>query len=287
MAPPPSADLPLSQRLLQLAQTLQFGWFAGHFVLILCTFRYFLSWVRMNYYSGIAKLSYRTAFFAAAVTYGIVVYKTWRARARAGAKNLAHPLTIMGDENVQYLGMALVWLLFPQYPLALLPYTIYSIFHVATYSRANLIPTLSPPKPVPAAAGASPNGKPQYAPNPIAERIGAFVKQYYDSSMSIVAKLELALWLRVFVSALLFKRRSWILIALYTAFVRARYAQSSHVQNSVAELEARVDSAIGNQGTPPQARQVWEGIKNGARQFYVHTDINRYLSGASAPKKTS
>lgn len=183
--------------------------------------------------------------------------------------------------------MALVWLLFPQYPLALLPYSIYSIFHVATYSRANLIPTISPPKPVAPASGASPNGKPQYAPNPIAERIGAFVKQYYDSSMSMVARLELALWLRVFFSAILFQRRSWILIVVYTTFIRARYAQSSHVQNSVAEMEARVDSAIGSQGTPPQARQVWGAVKQAVRQFYVHTDINRYLSGATAPKKTS
>ncbi|KAF3355061.1 hypothetical protein VdG1_04273 [Verticillium dahliae VDG1] len=246
MAPPPSADLPLQQRLLQLAQTLQFGWFAGHAVLILCTIRYGFSWIRLNYYSGMAQFSYRTAFVAAAVTYGIVVYKTWRARARSGARNLQNPITILSDENVQYLGMALVWLFAPQYPLALLPYTIYSIFH-----------------------------------------IGAFVKQYYDFSMSIVGKLELALWFRVLLSAILFQRRSWILIVIYTAFLRARFAQSSHIQNSVSELEARVDSAVGNQGTPPQARQVWEAVKNGVRQFYNLTDANRYLSGAAAPKKTS
>ncbi|KAM0272623.1 hypothetical protein ACHAQH_008593 [Verticillium albo-atrum] len=287
MAPPPSADLPLQQRLLQLAQTLQFGWFAGHAVLILCTVRYGFSWIRMNYYSGMAQFSYRTAFVAAAITYGIVVYKTWRARARSGAKNLQNPITILSDENVQYLAMALVWLFTPQYPLALLPYTIYSIFHVATYSRANLIPTISPPKPVAAAAGASPSAKQQYAPNAVADKIGAFVKEYYDFSMSIVGKLELGLWFRVLFSAILFQRRSWILLVIYTAFLRARFAQSSHIQNSVSELEARVDSAVGNQGTPPQARQVWEAVKNGVRQFYNVTDANRYLSGAAAPKKTS
>ncbi|EGY16789.1 hypothetical protein VD0002_g2995 [Verticillium dahliae] len=286
MAPPPSADLPVQQRLLQLAQTLQFGWFAGHAVLILCTIRYGFSWIRLNYYSGMAQFSYRTAFVAAAVTYGIVVYKTWRARARSGARNLQNPITILSDENVQYLGMALVWLFAPQYPLALLPYTIYSIFHVATYSRANLIPTISPSKPAPAATGDSPAAaKPQT--NAVADKIGAFVKQYYDFSMSIVGKLELALWFRVLLSAILFQRRSWILIVIYTAFLRARFAQSSHIQNSVSELEARVDSAVGNQGTPPQARQVWEAVKNGVRQFYNLTDANRYLSGAAAPKKTS
>jgi transmembrane protein 33 len=183
--------------------------------------------------------------------------------------------------------MALVWLFTPQYPLALLPYTIYSVFHVATYSRANLIPTISPPKQVAATEGATPNGKPQFAPNPLADRIGAFVKEYYDFSMSIVGKLELALWVRVLGSAIFWQRRSWILLVLYTAFIRARFSQSSHIQNSLAEFEARIDSLIGNQGTPPQARQVWEGVKNGVRQFYHVTDVNRYLSGAAAPKKTS
>lgn len=51
-----------------------------------------------------AQFSYRTAFVAAAVTYGIVVYKTFRARLRSGAKNANTPLAILGDENVQYLG---------------------------------------------------------------------------------------------------------------------------------------------------------------------------------------
>lgn len=51
-----------------------------------------------------AQFSYRTAFIAAAATYGIVVYKTFRARLRSGAKNLNSPVAILGDENVQYLG---------------------------------------------------------------------------------------------------------------------------------------------------------------------------------------
>jgi transmembrane protein 33 len=52
-----------------------------------------------------AQFSYRTTFVAAAVTYGIVVYKTWRARAKTGAKLPGGVLGIVTDENVQYLGM--------------------------------------------------------------------------------------------------------------------------------------------------------------------------------------
>lgn len=180
--------------------------------------------------------------------------------------------------------MALVWLFSPQYLLALLPYSVYSIFHVATYTRANLIPVISPPKPVADASASSPRGK---ASSPLADKIGAFVKQYYDASMSIVASLEIFLWVRLLLAAILFQRRSWILLALYTGFLRARFSQSTHVQNSFSQLSARTDSLVAAQGTPPAARQAWETIKGGARSFHDATDVNRYLNSGGPAKKTS
>lgn len=101
MAPPPPATLPLGQRLAALAQTLQFAWFAGHVALLLMTFRYGLSYVTFNTASKWAAFSYRTAFLSACVTYGIVVYKAYRARVRQGKQGGV--LTLATDENVQYL----------------------------------------------------------------------------------------------------------------------------------------------------------------------------------------
>ncbi|KAI0866389.1 hypothetical protein F4860DRAFT_508783 [Xylaria cubensis] len=313
MAPPPSANLPLGERILALAQTLQFAWFSGyvkqppatsrdqisqstkpdleaqpgarprrlHLVLILCIIRYSFSYITFNYYSGWAKFTYRLSFLSAALTYGIVVYKTWRARQKVGAKYPGGVVGILSDENVQYLVMALVWLWSPQYPLALLPYGIYSVFHVATYTRSNVIPTIQPNKAPAGAAGAKPQG------NPLAESIGSFVKTYYDASMSVVSGLEILIWGRIFLSALLFQSRSWILLGLYTAFLRARFSQSSHIQNSFQQLEIRVDSMVGAQGTPPAARSVWEGVKGAARQFHAVTDLSKYMGGSAVPKKTS
>ena len=174
--------------------------------------------------------------------------------------------------------LALVWLFAPQYPLALLPYAVYSVFHVATYSRNNLIPAIQPPV-------VSADGK--KTSSPLADRIGAFVKEYYDTSMSVVSGLEIALWIRILLSAVIFQKRSWILLGIYTTFLRARFSQSSHVQNSFTELGARVDSFTGAQGTPPAARQVWDGVKQGAKQFHDVTDVNKYLGGAAPAKKTS
>ncbi|KAH6659307.1 hypothetical protein BKA67DRAFT_652546 [Truncatella angustata] len=282
MAPPPPSNLPLQERILALAKTLQFGWFSGHLVLLLCILRYSLSWIRFNYYSKTAQTCYRLSFIAAAVTYGIVIYKTFRAKQKVGAKYPTSALGLLSDENVQYFAMALVWLFTPQYPLALLPYGIYSVFHVATYTRANVIPTVAPAQAGP--AGSAPGTK---SSSPIGEAIGNFVKTYYDMSMSVVSGLEILLWVRLLLAAVLFQRRSWILLALYTAFLRARFAQSSHVQGTVTQFGARVDSAVGQQNTPPVARQVWDGLKGGARQFHDITDLSRYTNGATVPKKTS
>lgn len=153
---------------------------------------------------------------------------------------------------------------------------------MATYTRANLIPAFQAPPSAVEGAAARPRVN-----SPMADRIGTFVKEYYDTSMSIVSALEILIWIRVLLSALFFQRRSWILLALYTAFLRARFSQSTHVQNSVSQLSARVDSLVGAQGTPPAARQVWDGAKNGARQFHDATNVGKYVNTGSPAKKTS
>lgn len=174
--------------------------------------------------------------------------------------------------------MALVWLFSYQVPLALLPFVVYSIFHVATYTRTNLIPTIQPPETVPA-SGNSPGNRPMTKSSPLADTIGRFVKGYYDASMMLVASLELFLWFRVLFSAIIFAKGSWMLLAIYTVFVRARYSQSTFVQGAVAQGAARVDALVAGQGTPPVARQVWETVKGLARQATDATDINRFLGG--------
>ena len=182
--------------------------------------------------------------------------------------------------------MALVWLFSPQYPLAMLPFGVYSVFHTATYTRTNLIPTIQPPQAIAPAAGASPGAKQNFKPNAIADTIGKFVKEYYDTSMGLVAILEILLWGRILLSAIIFSKGSWILIVVYTAFLRARFAQSSFVQGQFRQIGARIDSLVGAQSTPPAARQVWATVKNAAATFHDTTDLSKYLGGPqAAPKK--
>lgn len=177
--------------------------------------------------------------------------------------------------------MALIWLYSRQIPLALLPFTVYSVFHVATYTRTNIIPTFQPPKGASGNSPASPTSpRPSTNQSPLANSIGKFVKEYYDASMTLVALLEIALWFRLFLSALTFTKSAWVLLVIYTAFLRSRYGQSKFVQGAFAQAIARVDAQVQNQSTPPAIRQGWESFKGFGRKAVDATDLRKYL-GAS------
>ena len=177
-----------------------------------------------------------------------------------------------------------MWLYSRQVPLALLPFTVYSVFHVATYSRTYLIPTFQPPAGEDAASGSpgSPKSpKPGAKQPPLAEAIGRFIKQYYDASMGLVASLEMALLLRLVFSVLTFSKGNFVLLIIYLAFFRARYAQSSFVQQAVNHLTMRVDTSVSHQSIPPQVRQGWYTLKDVVRKGYEATDLNRFGPGAA------
>ncbi|KAL1954061.1 hypothetical protein VTO42DRAFT_1795 [Malbranchea cinnamomea] len=284
MAPPPPASLPLGERLKQLAQTLQFSWFVGHFTLLLAVFRYLLSYITFNTYSGMASASYRFAFVAAAVTYGIVVYKGYITRGRPTGGLPAIISRLAGDENVWYLGMAFVWLFSRQIPLALCPFAIYSFFHVCTYSKTYLIPTIVPPPATPGSPGRQGAKLP-----PLSEALSRFIKRYYDTSMAMVAAFELSLLIRLVGTALTFSSGSWVLLTIYYFFFRFRYSMSSFVQAVVAHSTARVDVLVSHQSTPAIVRQGWEVFKQLVRQLYDATDLRSYLgryqAGAAGAKK--
>ncbi|KAL9094270.1 MAG: hypothetical protein Q9165_003410 [Trypethelium subeluteriae] len=252
MAPPPPANRPLGERFMAIAQTLQFAWFGGHLTLLLCVLRYGISYFFMRYYSRWAQFSYRTAFVAAAATYGIVVYKAYRARMRSGKAQggTAAAIQFASDENVQYLGE-----------------TPCSVKQSSTRFRYT---DLKPPQ------------------TALSESIGKFVKGYYDTSMTLVAVLEIGLFFRILGSVIILQKGAFLLLIIYSVFLRARYAQSSFVQQVVAQAGSRLDVYAADQRTPPVVRQVWEQAKGLLHRGVELTDIRRYAQGpqqSSGPKK--
>ena len=177
--------------------------------------------------------------------------------------------------------MALTWLFSRQIPLALLPFAVYSVFHVLTYARSTLLPILQPPP-----QSSSPSQKPPQSGT--SEFIGKFVKGYYDSSMTLVAILEILLLFRILGSVLILQKGAFLLLITYAVFLRARFAQSTFVQQVFTQVGNRIDVYAADQRTPPVARQVWEQVKGLLHQAVEMTDLKRYAQGpqqSAGPKK--
>lgn len=170
--------------------------------------------------------------------------------------------------------MALVWLFSRQTALAILPFAVYSVFHVATYTRSNLLPAIQGGPAVP--AGQKPPS------SAAADTIGRFVKDYYDASMTLVAILEIVLWFRLLGSFIVFQKYAWLLLAIYTVFLRARFHQSTFVQGAFAHIGARGDAIANRQDMHPAVRNGWATFKGGMKQAADATNIDR-LAGQQAP----
>jgi len=187
---------------------------------------------------------------AAAATYGIVVYKAFRARSRAGSKAQGGLLAIVADENVQYFLLAFFWWSSKPVTITLVPYMIFSLFHALTFTRTTLMPQFLKPTP-PATAG----GPPQ--PPLLAKKLHAWVKANYDTAMKFVAVVELIIFRRGLLGAITFQN-SFLAPIIYAHFLRQRYYQSAFSRDAVVMVSKRVEEFVRRPGNPPIVVTVWE-----------------------------
>ncbi|KAK7207755.1 hypothetical protein BZA70DRAFT_272139 [Myxozyma melibiosi] len=234
-AAPPAESV--STRLIKLAKTLQFAWFTGHVFVLVGVLFYVLSAIRFAPGTSWARFWYRETYFSVIATYGIVLYRSYRASTPTAT-------TIIRDDNVQYLFIALLWLISKPLLITLPPFAIYSFFHVLTYTRTNLLPTLGQPTTTGPAA-----------------QIQSFVDNYNDKFTALVGNLELVLLVRLFFNAILFRKGSWISLIIYGAFIRLRFEQSAFTRQAVKNWEVRADSLIAHPSVPAGVKNGWEKAK--------------------------
>lgn len=105
--------------------------------------------------------------------------------------------------------------------------------------------------------------------------------------MMLVAALEVLLWIRLLLSAITFSRGSWVLLGIYTVFLRARFSQSQFVQNAFQQGVARIDQQVQNPNIPPAVRSGWDSFKGIGQTAVDATNPSRYVGGqgTAAPKK--
>ncbi|TFK57447.1 hypothetical protein OE88DRAFT_1730813 [Heliocybe sulcata] len=229
-----------------MATTQHYVWAGGHFVLLLAAVKCILSFVMFR---GASPWWYRTGFLGALLSYGIVCMKSLG----PVQPNAAYVRRALQDENVQYLLLAFFWWSSKPLTVALIPYSIFSLFHALTFTRTTLMPQFLPPGP-PASAGGAPT------PHPLAKRLQVWVKANYNKAMVVVAYAELGILLRVVLGAITLQN-SLLTPLIYAHFLRQRFYQSTFTREAVTVVNARVTEYATRPGTPPVVGQIWEKVQ--------------------------
>jgi len=250
-----------------MATTQHYLWASGHFLLLVSALRYFIAWITLK---SVSAWWYKASFTGALISYAIVCQKSLGIPQLSGA----FIRRAMLDENVQYFLLALFWWSSKPITVALLPYTIFSLFHALTFTRTTLMPQFLPPGPPTSA-----NGAPQ--PHPIAKRLQVWVKANYDSAMRVVAYAELVIFVRVLLGAITFQN-SLLAPIVYAHFLRQRHYQSAFTREAIAFTTERVDGFVRKPGNPPMLVQVWDKAKMLATRWVGSTLTPSAGAGAGA-----
>ncbi|CAO3654170.1 unnamed protein product [Mucor fragilis] len=145
-------------------KSLHFGWFVGHALVVLNTLIFAVS----NLVFHPLGFFYRLAYLGVIASYGIVLWNSYKPL----TNNESYFKRMLLDENFQYLIVAVFFLFSRRVAVTLIPFFIYSVFHVLDFVDADLIPQLAPHQ------------------TKIQSSIQSIVSKYYDTAMVLVAKIE-------------------------------------------------------------------------------------------------
>ncbi|KAJ3396102.1 hypothetical protein HDU92_003971 [Lobulomyces angularis] len=215
-----SATQPLSARLSTLLLKIKFLWFFGHFATVTYGTIYLL---RYGIFSGGATY-YSRALYGALLSYSIILYKAH------GIPQLSRAFLqrIMMDENSQYLLLAILWVSSTPAAVSLIPYVIFSLFHVVTFTRTEIIPTIQPP-PF------------NTTIKKVVSVLTKFTISFQMKGLTAVAYLEVWVIMPYLVLTIFLGKTSILTPLIYGHFLRFRHFFSPLTRKSFADLENKLD----------------------------------------------
>ncbi|KAJ1889914.1 Transmembrane nucleoporin [Kickxella alabastrina] len=195
-----------------------------------------------------AQWYYSKAYMGAIMSYVIVIYKTYG----PPQINLEFLHRLMVDENVEYLMLAFYWLTQPSMVVTLVPFVVFSLFHVLTYLRSTLIPALFPDVTAELQRSRTPGGDQSVRLSAAARAskiMNDWSSKYYTPALREVGVWEVAVigaWLVL--GAVTFQT-PLLAPLFYFQFLRMRYALSAPTRAAFRRVRSTLDSVL----TPPGA----------------------------------
>ncbi|ORX56195.1 hypothetical protein DM01DRAFT_1406533 [Hesseltinella vesiculosa] len=194
-----------SDKVKTLVKHLQFYWFCGHVFLVCNSIFYFMSVLSFHSVSNY----YCRAYAGALIAYGIVAYNSYMAKMRTKQ--------LLLSENIQYLILAFYWYCVPPITVTLIPFFVFSIFHILGYVQSVLLPTLFPKEANPAM-------------NDWCAYLKAQTEKYHELAMQIAGYTEVMLISPRLILGVLTFQTSLLALIVFGQFLRSRYFDSPYTQ---------------------------------------------------------
>ncbi|KAI5969040.1 POM33 [Candida margitis] len=224
-----------TDKLLELVYTLQFAWFVGNVLTLFGFIASTLTFLRIL--PSLYKLDYLLTLLGVLISFGILVFQLVQ-------KNGLRFGILIKDDNTHYilLGGFLLFLR-PYVWLTLVPFAIFSTFHVLAYVNGYILPIVGLDK------------------SNISSTITNFVSQNNAKSIEAASGIELVTYVWLLLRMITFRKRSLSPVLVYTVFLKKRYEVSAFTRGYV-KVVADAGDKIVNDVNHPVLRDVWAKVRN-------------------------
>ncbi|ODV95023.1 hypothetical protein PACTADRAFT_50851 [Pachysolen tannophilus NRRL Y-2460] len=231
---------PLSEKFIELFQTMQFVWYSGHIVTLTSGFFYILTF---------KKFWYRLLYLSVLESFGVIIYQLY-----FKPKNPISLNSALLDDNLQYFGIAFFFLINSVcYPITIIPFLFFAVFHTLNYTRTCILPLLVDQE--------NEESIKNSRINSISNSILNFTKNYNDKSMKLSSNVEIFTFFWFLIKSIFFRKNAWISLVVYSIFIKLRFENSIYIRNIFKNYEVRFDGLISHPNVPPIVKKIWLNIK--------------------------
>ncbi|CAI5757626.1 unnamed protein product [Candida verbasci] len=232
---PASSGIKIDQsKLIATVQTLQFGWFIGNILTLLGFSLYSLTYIK--FLPKLFKVDYLITLFGVFISFGILNFQLIQ-------KNGFKLPILIKDDNFHYLLLA-GFLLFlrPYVWLTLVPFAVFSSFHVLAYTNGYILPIFNLDK------------------SPISKHVTTFINNNNAKSIQIASGIEIITVVWLLIRVITFRKRSLSPFLVYLIFLKKRHEVSPFSRNYFKIISQQGDNLINSIGQPV-LKDVWQQVK--------------------------
>ncbi|KAK6198885.1 uncharacterized protein RJT21DRAFT_115832 [Scheffersomyces amazonensis] len=245
------------EELIKLVKTPDFIRFIGQFITLISVILYSLTYIRIG--TSWYWIWYQLSLLGVIGSLSVVLLEDIKVKG-------FNFVSLIKDDNVHYALLAGLLLFIRAYVLlTLIPFGIFALFNVLSYTKGYLLPVFG-----------------LNNSSPITKTVDNIVTNYGPKSAQLISITEIYTYGWLIIRMITFRKRSLSPVLVYTVFLKKRFETSHITRNYFKTLEVQGDKLI-NQVNHPTVKQIWVQFKDILRKVGGIYLVNDYTK---EPEKT-